>query len=56
MNWCYRYLAASCRHDYDCVVGRSMPVDGIAPIWASWTISPTYVQSALQSLAADIGA
>ncbi|MEJ1979243.1 MAG: hypothetical protein WDN49_27145 [Acetobacteraceae bacterium] len=48
INWCYRYLASACRHDYDCVIGRSHPRDGIAPIWAPWVVSPTYVLSALR--------
>jgi capsular polysaccharide biosynthesis protein len=48
MNWCYRNLAASCRHEYDCIIGRTQPDNHIAPIWAPWLVSPIHVLSALQ--------
>jgi capsular polysaccharide biosynthesis protein len=48
VNWCYRNLAAACRHDYDCIIGRTHPEGDIAPMWAPWFVSPTHVLSAIE--------
>ena len=48
INWCYRHLAAACRHEYDCIIGRSLPQDGRSPIWAPWIAAPTHVLSAVR--------
>ncbi len=53
VNWCYRHLAAACGHNYDCVIGRSMPDKSIAPIWQPWLVSPTHVLAALRDPPSD---
>ena len=46
VNWCYRHLAAACRHEYDAVFGKRLPAS-TAGLAGEWSLSPTYLLSAL---------
>lgn len=46
LNWCYRHLAAVCKLQYDCVLGRSENPSVVAP----WIVAPTHVLSALADI------
>ena len=45
-NWCYRNLAAACRHEYDAVFGKRLPATAAADPGA-WVLSPTHLVSAV---------